>query len=67
MHARHRERRTSVDFANAAVCRASKDRGMQHAWTHDVIDVFSPAAKKAQVFQPLNWASNQGVANTHRR
>ena len=68
MHAWQRQRRASVDLANAAVRhRTSKDRRMQQARAHHVVDIFSPAAKKAQVFEPLNWASNQGVANTHRR
>ena len=65
MDARQRERGTRVNFANVAMRhRASKNGGMQKSGPHDVVDILAPPAQKPQVFQPLDRAANQGVANT---
>ena len=38
---------------------------MQKFGPHNVVDVFPPTTKKAQILKPLYGASNQGVTDAH--
>jgi len=63
MNAGPRQRDRGIDRADAAVRdRASQDRGMQHAFAVQIVDVLPTSREEAQILQPLDRAADEQIA-----
>ncbi len=68
VHACERERRRSVDRADAAMRdRAAQHRRMQQPFAREIIDKLAAPAHEAQVLQALDRAADERVDRSHVR
>ena len=68
VHAHERERRRSIDRADAAVRdRAAQDRRVQQSFAREIVDELPAPAHEAQVLQALDRAADERVDRSHVR
>src|SRR4029077_9781257 len=58
-----RQRRRTIDRTDAAMRhRAAQDRGVQHVFAVQIVDVLPAPGKKTEILQPLDRTADEQVA-----